>query len=68
MAAARDWVAEFGEDSAELLQLAYSRAKHGGLTIATERSLIKIAMPLKFKARHTEICPECHAYPCECVE
>ena len=69
-AAARAWVAEFGENSTELLALAYSRAKHGSLTIATERSLIQIALPMKFKAQHKDayICPECCAHPCQCEE
>jgi hypothetical protein len=49
--AARAWVEEFGEGSTELLALAYSRAKHAGLTVATERSLMKIALPLKFKGK-----------------
>ena len=69
-AAARAWIAEFGENSTELLALAYSRAKHGSLTIATERSLINIALPMRFKAQHKDayICPKCCAHPCQCEE
>ena len=69
-ASARAWIAEFGGNSTELLALAYSRAKHAGLTVATERSLVQIALPMKFKARHKDayICPECGVHPCQCEE
>jgi hypothetical protein len=58
-ASARAWIAEFGENSTELLALAYSRAKHAGLTVATERSLVQIALPMKFKAKPRTACEHC---------
>ena len=65
-AAARAWVEEYGENAVDLLERTYEKLKSRGMTVATERSLIKTAMTLKFSTTTTgnayRMCPVCFTY------
>lgn len=67
-AAARAWVEEYGENAADLLERTFDKLKRNGMTVATERSLIKTAMTMKFDGAKVDqyICPDCHCRPCTC--
>jgi hypothetical protein len=61
--AAREWYAEFGINL-DLLGACWEKLKDGGMTVATERSLIKTALDLRMKINKRpppDICPECGA-------
>jgi len=67
-AAARRWVAEYGENALDLLERSYRKLQDRGLTVVTEQSLIKTALPMKFGARRVDeyLCSVCHCSPCYC--